>query len=144
MQLSWPTHRRRSPGPQPIPYVCVNQQVFSILATTYQLLTAVTDYTNFSCTWPGGQTNTANNIENIHNGIHSFIGGFGHMAFPEMAGFDPIFWMHHAQVDRLLAMWQVLNQNSYIVPTVNAFGSYYESVGTVDSGNTGKIEWDWI
>lgn len=60
------------------------------------------------------------------------------MQFPEVAGFDPIFWLHHANVDRLVAMWQALNPDSFIVPTVNAYGSYYEPVGSVDSGMTGQ------
>lgn len=95
------------------------------------------NYTAFSCTWPGGQWITANNVESIHNSIHNSVGGYGHMQFPEVAGFDPVFWLHHANVDRLFAMWQVLHRDSYIIPTVNAYGSYYEPVGTVDSGTSG-------
>lgn len=109
-----------------------------ILSMTYQLFTTVSDYTAFSCVWPGGKWLTANNIESIHNSIHNSIGGFGHMQFPEVAGFDPAFWLHHANVDRLFAMWQVLYPDSYIVPTVNAYGSYYEAVGFVDSETTGQ------
>ena len=69
-----------------------------ILALTYQLLTVPSSYTSFACTEaPGGLTNTANNIENIHNGIHNFVGGNpGHMVYPEVAAFDPVFWLHHA------------------------------------------------
>ncbi|KIW91999.1 uncharacterized protein Z519_06981 [Cladophialophora bantiana CBS 173.52] len=108
----------------------------TIQSLTYQLFTSVTNYTAFSCTWPGGQWLTANNIESIHNSIHNSIGGYGHMQFPEVAGFDPVFWLHHANVDRLFAMWQALYPDTYIEPTVNAYGSYYEAVGFVDSGTT--------
>jgi tyrosinase len=111
-----------------------------ILSLTYQLLTAVSNYTTFSCTWPGGQTGIANNIEGIHNSIHNSVGGFGHMAFPETAGFDPVFWLHHAMVDRLVAMWQVLYPDSFIAPTVNEYGTYYEPVGTIDSETSGKCD----
>ena len=42
------------------------------------------------------------NMEYIHNNIHNWTGGFdkyiGHMAEPPVAGFDPIFYMHHAYV----------------------------------------------
>ncbi len=64
----------------------------------YQLFTAVSDYEDFSCTNPPvAQSNTGNNLENIHNGIHGFVGGFvGHMNYPQVAGFDPVFWLHHA------------------------------------------------
>lgn len=60
------------------------------------------------------------------------------MAYPEVASFDPIFWLHHAQVDRVFAMWQALNPDSYIEPSVNTFGSYYEPAGYEDSGNTSQ------
>jgi len=66
-------------------------------------------------------------LENIHNLIHNFSGGwnpnFGNSAEPmntknPQAGdmvnagrtaFDPIFWGHHANVDRLWAEWQSLH-----------------------------------
>lgn len=59
------------------------------------------------------------------------------MRDPEIAGFDPIFWLHHANVDRLFAMWQAVYPESYIIPTVNPYGSYYELPGTIDSGTSG-------
>ncbi|KAL6244485.1 hypothetical protein RBB50_008727 [Rhinocladiella similis] len=111
-------------------------QAPGILSLTYQLFTTISDYTLFSCNNPGGKPGILNNIEAIHNNIHNSIGGFGHMNFPETAGFDPVFFLHHANVDRLVAMWQILNPNSYIVPTMNAFGSYYEEKGFIDSGST--------
>ncbi|CAG8805217.1 27157_t:CDS:2, partial [Racocetra persica] len=47
-------------------------------------------------------------IEGVHNIVHNKIGGpSGHMAYTETAGFDPIFFLHHANVDRLVAIWQV-------------------------------------
>ena len=35
----------------------------------------------------------------------------GHMGIPDFAAFDPIFWMHHANVDRLFAMWQGMDSS---------------------------------
>ena len=55
-------------------------------------------------------------IEGIHNLIHLYSGGHlpkpnntvpGFMSVLETAGFDPIFFLHHANVDRLIALWQV-------------------------------------
>ncbi|KAI9765696.1 MAG: hypothetical protein M1839_005401 [Geoglossum umbratile] len=31
------------------------------------------------------------------------------MSHPEVAGFDPVFWLHHANIDRILAIWQGMN-----------------------------------
>lgn len=97
------------------------------------------DYSTFSCTSPGGTTGIVNNIENIHNTIHNCVGGYGHMQYPDVAAFDPVFWLHHANVDRIVAMWQVLNPDSYVVPTVNTWGSYYESRGFIDSATSGEL-----
>ncbi|KAM5523936.1 Tyrosinase 5 [Fusarium oxysporum f. sp. phaseoli] len=65
------------------------------------------------------RTNTGS-IEGLHNDYHVFIGGFqgtrgnikstsGHMSCVPVAAFDPIFWIHHCQIDRLLAVWQAAN-----------------------------------
>ncbi|KAF8465021.1 common central domain of tyrosinase-domain-containing protein [Kalaharituber pfeilii] len=48
-------------------------------------------------------------LEGVHNSIHDRTGGpNGHMAWVPVAAFDPIFWLHHANVDRLFAIWQTL------------------------------------
>ena len=46
-----------------------------------------------------------------HNVIHNRVGGpTGWMSDPDCAARDPIFWVHHANIDRLWQVW--LNQNS--------------------------------
>lgn len=45
--------------------------------------------------------------ESIHDDIHGTTGGNnGHMSYLDVAAFDPFFWLHHANVDRLLTMHQ--------------------------------------
>ncbi|OJD35302.1 di-copper centre-containing protein [Diplodia corticola] len=56
--------------------------------------------------------NTAPNLEGIHNGVHSDIGGY--MAQISYSAMDPIFAMHHANVDRVVAIWQTLYPNSWV------------------------------
>lgn len=52
---------------------------------------------------PGGGDNGA--LEMIpHNVIHVEIGGF--MQDPRTAAFDPIFWLHHCNIDRLWEEWR--------------------------------------
>jgi len=65
--------------------------------------------TNFF-TFAGGSSagprieNGSGNLEfQPHNYIHRFVGG--NMGFPETAARDPIFWLHHANVDRLWTRW---------------------------------------
>lgn len=38
-----------------------------------------------------------------HNDVHSTIGGF--MGDPDFAALDPIFWLHHSNIDRLWNEW---------------------------------------
>ena len=110
---------------------------YTIKTLVYELLTTPTNYSLVSCVVDEAADGTNFNIENIHNGIHNFVGGsVGHMSYPELAAFDPIFYLHHANVDRLFAMWQVLNPNNYVVPTPNIFGSYYKPPGFMDSANS--------
>lgn len=48
-----------------------------------------------------------------HDFVHGLVGGreaqppetFGAMSDPRTAGLDPIFWLHHANIDRLWASW---------------------------------------
>jgi Common central domain of tyrosinase len=46
----------------------------------------------------------SSDLENIHNTIHVQVGG--HMTFVPRSAFDPIFYLHHTNVDRLTAMYQ--------------------------------------
>ena len=43
-------------------------------------------------------------LESPHNGLHGFMGGT--MGLIPYAAYDPIFWAHHSNVDRLFSEWQ--------------------------------------
>ncbi|GBC08793.1 hypothetical protein RclHR1_08390007 [Rhizophagus clarus] len=59
---------------------------------------------------------TYSSIEGVHDIVHIKIGGTGgHMSYVETAGFDPIFFLHHANVDRLTAIWQACYPNSWMI-----------------------------
>ncbi|KAK9812743.1 hypothetical protein WJX72_002904 [[Myrmecia] bisecta] len=58
--------------------------------------------------WVGIETS----IEAIHDNVHSDVGG--DMASTLTSAFDPIFWLHHAQVDRLMARWQASHPHEYV------------------------------
>lgn len=42
-----------------------------------------------------------------HNIMHVVIGGSGLMSDPDTAAQDPIFWLHHANIDRLWERWRL-------------------------------------
>jgi tyrosinase len=62
---------------------------------------------------------TSGNLEsNPHNIVHVYIGGsapngqtYGLMSDPGLAGLDPIFYLHHANIDRMWALWNTTNAN---------------------------------
>lgn len=69
----------------------------------------------------------------LHDGIHVWIGyqtpppgpgvvptDGGHMSFPPVAVNDPVFWLHHANVDRLWTVWQQRNPTLGYQPAAGA------------------------
>ncbi|HEX6160480.1 MAG TPA: tyrosinase family protein, partial [Thermoanaerobaculia bacterium] len=65
----------------------------------------------------------------LHNFIHNWIGG--HMRLGVSPN-DPMFFMHHANIDRLWAMWQV---NGHSGP------AHYSGAGSIAA--TAKM-WPWV
>ena len=70
-------------------------------------------------------------IEAIHDTVHIYGGSGGHMTYVPLSSFDALFFMHHAMVDRLVAMWQVLNPSSWISPMANEETSFNAPEGTL-------------
>ena len=56
----------------------------------------------------------------IHDSVHVMIGGA--MGDPRTAGLDPIFWLHHANIDRLWQVW--LNQGNRANPTQSSWTDF--------------------
>lgn len=52
-------------------------------------------------------------FESPHNTVHDVVGcSNGTMLDLNWASFDPLFMLHHANVDRLIALWQAIYPNS--------------------------------
>ncbi|KAJ6548594.1 tyrosinase [Mycena capillaripes] len=79
-------------------------------------------------TWPAFSNASpnhrlTNSLEGIHDLIHLCTPGIvGHMGVTDVSAFDPIFWLHHANVDRLLSLWSAINPEVWV------------SVGKADQG----------
>jgi tyrosinase len=61
---------------------------------------------------------TSGNLENNpHNLVHVYVGGslpngtYGLMSDPGLAALDPIFYLHHANIDRMWAVWNLADAN---------------------------------
>lgn len=58
----------------------------------------------------GGQTGALEG--DPHNPVHVIVGGSdGYMANPNLAGLDPLFWLHHCNIDRLWSAWLATDGN---------------------------------
>ncbi|CAJ2502021.1 Uu.00g048740.m01.CDS01 [Anthostomella pinea] len=105
----------------------------------YNLFANYPDYTNFSNeAWiPFGDPGTLDSIESLHDSVHTTGGGgWGHLAIIAYSAFDPLFFLHHANVDRIFAMWQVIHNGSYVVPTPAVYGSHTTSAGDIQDVDT--------
>jgi tyrosinase len=49
---------------------------------------------------------------NLHGTVHVLIGNSLGMGNPDWAGNDPIFWMHHCNIDRLWASWNAAGRQN--------------------------------
>ncbi|KAL1637014.1 hypothetical protein SLS58_009540 [Diplodia intermedia] len=80
---------------------------------TYQNLILSDAYKDYSSFASGRQTRPWNgSLEDFHGKYHITVGGpGGHMSETEVAAFDPIFWLHHCNIDRIFAIWQALNKD---------------------------------
>lgn len=86
----------------------------AIQGRLYNLLTNYPNYAKFSNeAWiPNPNPNNYDSIESVHDTIHGLVGSGGHMSWITYSAFDPVFMLHHAMVDRVFAMWQIINPNS--------------------------------
>ncbi|EMR83072.1 putative tyrosinase precursor protein [Botrytis cinerea BcDW1] len=79
---------------------------------------------------------TYGSIEDVHNSVHSETGGNGQMGDPDYAAFDPLFWLHHTNVDRQFAIWQALNPNSYAINKPSGDGTFSIQSGSQETSTT--------
>lgn len=114
----------------------VNQNLLNHMAQNqqrlYNLFSSYTNYTIVSNEGWAADTSQYDSFESIHDNVHAMLGGSsGHMTIVPFSAFDPLFFLHHCMVDRIYALWQVLNPESWIAPEVARTNSYTTSVGQV-------------
>jgi tyrosinase len=87
----------RSPGQQTNGFLPTSDQVNDCLAWQ--------SYSGFT-----------RNLEWLHNGVHTWVGG--PMIDIMISPADPLFWLHHGNVDRIWSMWQTVHpdQNPDLSP----------------------------
>jgi tyrosinase len=68
-----------------------------------QNLIDLTDFRDFS-----------NQLQDVHDGVHGWVGG--DMGSIGTSAFDPVFWAHHAMIDRIWYLWQLKHGVTNIPP----------------------------
>jgi len=58
------------------------------------------------------------------------------MGDPAVAGFDPIFFLHHTNVDRLLSLWSALHHGVWVTPGPSQSGTLTIPANTTVDTNT--------
>ena len=109
----------------------------------YQMFSTCSDYLHFSNDEAGSSTTTcSSSLEGIHNTVHDIAGGGtssisgGHMTYLALAAFDPIFWLHHMNVDRFFAMWQTIHPNSYGASQIAQEATWTIATGSNQDANS--------
>ncbi|KAK4202248.1 putative tyrosinase [Triangularia verruculosa] len=125
----------------------IDQNQRSLSQRLYILFSNYGNYSRFSNNaWiPFVNNASYDSIESLHDTIHNLAGGGGigqlnirggHMSFIPYSAFDPIFFLHHAMVDRIFAMWQTLYPQSWVTPTTAVLNSYTTARGQVQDSRT--------
>lgn len=86
----------------------VDSRTFDDLASSAQTALAASTFADFS-----------NSLNGTHGGLHVRVGG--DMAGVSTAGFDPIFYLHHSNVDRLWARWSAEHPTAAMPATEATF-----------------------
>ena len=100
------------PAPPPVTQDCMCNTTFKGDETTPEF--GGPDTTAMGCFWHGGgKSGLLEN--NPHNLVHNYVGGpntEGLMGDPGLAALDPIFYLHHANIDRMWAGWNEVLGNA--------------------------------
>lgn len=94
----------------------------------YKLLTMYQPYNQVSNKANGG---TIGNFETLHDGVHNVF-GLGHMGIVEVSAFDPVFWFHHANMDRIFALYQYRYPDTWVEDSAQAIGTFAVAKGAIE------------
>ncbi|KAK0377149.1 hypothetical protein CLIM01_05497 [Colletotrichum limetticola] len=83
---------------------------------------------------PKTRFNDWGSIEDVHNAVHGYIGGY--MGDVDIAAFDPIFWLHHANIDRIFAIWQACNPEEYVTSQKSTMNTVFRAIDVEEDKDT--------
>ncbi|KAH6650426.1 common central domain of tyrosinase-domain-containing protein [Chaetomium tenue] len=113
-------------------------ELASVRSNVSLLLLSYTNFDAFSFNGWDSYTKPSQfgSLEDVHNEIHDRIGGNGHMSSLEVSAFDPFFWLHHFNIDRLWAIWQDLNPDSFMTLHPAPYATFNAADGESQTSDT--------
>ncbi|KAF1946664.1 Di-copper centre-containing protein [Clathrospora elynae] len=93
--------------------ISLRDRVFALFASKGSWGMASTEAIGVRTSLSGSSVDS---FESVHDVIHNTAGGEsgGHMYYLDVSAFDPLFWLHHCNIDRLLAMYQFVTPNTWV------------------------------
>jgi tyrosinase len=93
--------------------VSLRDRVFALFSSKQNWGAASTSSIGVRTDLSGGGVDS---FESVHDAVHNTAGGEsgGHMYYLDISSYDPLFWLHHTNIDRLLAMYQHIVPNTYV------------------------------
>ncbi|KAM0329806.1 hypothetical protein ACHAQA_003970 [Verticillium albo-atrum] len=104
----------------------------------FNLFSNYRDYGPFSNKRWGDWTDTSqyDSLESLHDEIHIEVGHGGHLFYIQYSAFDPLFFLHHAMVDRIFAMWQILYPRSWVTEQNTTVPTYTMARGLMQNSSS--------
>lgn len=161
-EMGWPstvawTESKRCPDAsgnnhQEIANAQIAQVAKTFKTSTFDALTNVTNFDQFTTqAWrPKQPVKAYSSVEGMHNTIHDYTGTndsvdqnkqYGNMSDVQASSFDPIFWLHHVNCDRLTAIWQAMNPNTTIDEFPSQTDRFVKRSGAVEGGTSNLEPW---
>lgn len=118
-----------------------NNQRVGLRDRVYNLMTGGATFNSVGTSATGGGSGNPtshDSFESVHDAVHVLTGGTsgGHMYFVDFSSFDPAFWLHHTNVDRLFALWQALYPTRYLTPGAQQQNNAWLARGAVVNVDT--------
>ncbi|KAI7752412.1 hypothetical protein M8C21_026987, partial [Ambrosia artemisiifolia] len=115
---------------------CIDQVSVNLSTMFNQMVTSATDTDSFFGTDPNAPNPIVGTIERgAHISMHAWVGNPRLPNREDMgnfysAGYDPLFYSHHSNVDRMWKIWKDLNSKGHLEPTsqdwLNASYVFYD------------------
>ncbi|ATY59791.1 tyrosinase precursor [Cordyceps militaris] len=103
----------------------------SLKASLFDAFVRAKSFSDFST-----YSEVGNSVEGVHNSVHLDAGCAGQFIDSEYSAFDPLFMLHHANVDRLWAYWQSIH------PEMSTFNGTYSGKSRFNSAEGTMITLD--